>query len=35
VLGAKKITEVTAYVFSKHKKGEPVQADGANKVAAQ
>lgn len=26
VLGAKKITEVTAYILSKHKEGEPVEA---------
>ena len=29
VLGAKKITEVTAYILSKHQQGEPVQKDPA------
>jgi cytochrome c oxidase cbb3-type subunit 3 len=32
VLGAKKITEVTAYILSKHKEGEPILAEQA-KVA--
>ena len=27
VLGAKKITEVTAYILSKHKEGEPIQPE--------
>jgi cytochrome c oxidase cbb3-type subunit 3 len=34
VLGAKKITEVTAYILSKHKEGEPILKEPA-KVAAQ
>jgi cytochrome c oxidase cbb3-type subunit 3 len=34
VLGSKKITEVTAYILSKHKPGEPIVAEGA-KVAAK
>ena len=34
VLGAKKITEVTAYILSKHKEGEPVLREQGN-VASQ
>jgi cytochrome c oxidase cbb3-type subunit III len=34
VLGAKKVTEVTAYILSKHREGEPVLPEQA-KVAAQ
>jgi cytochrome c oxidase cbb3-type subunit 3 len=34
VLGAKKITELTAYILSLHKEGEPILSDPA-KVAAQ
>jgi len=34
VLGPKKITEVTAYVLSKHKEGEPVLTEGAPTAAA-
>ncbi len=34
VLGAKKITEVTAYILSKHKEGEPIQLEQA-KLAGQ
>jgi hypothetical protein len=29
VLGAKKITEVTAFILSKHQEGEPVLAENA------
>lgn len=35
VLGAKKITEVTAYILSKHQEGEPVVADHPEKIASQ
>jgi cytochrome c oxidase cbb3-type subunit 3 len=33
VLGAKKITEVTAYIMSKHKEGEPIVVEQPPKVA--
>ena len=35
VLGAKKITEVTAYILSKHKEGEPVVAEKAAPIGGQ
>jgi cytochrome c oxidase cbb3-type subunit III len=35
VLGAKKITEVTAYILSKHKEGEPVVPEVAKAAAGQ
>jgi len=33
VLGAKKITEVTAYIMSTHKEGEPIQQESTKVVA--
>ena len=35
VLGAKKISEVTAYILSKHKEGEPILLEQAASVASQ
>ena len=35
VLGAKKISEVTAYILSKHKEGEPILPEHAASVASQ
>ena len=35
VLGAKKVSEVTAYILSKHQEGEPILAEEATRVAGQ
>jgi cytochrome c oxidase cbb3-type subunit 3 len=35
VLGAKKISEVTAYILSTHKEGEPVVSEATEKAASQ
>jgi cytochrome c oxidase cbb3-type subunit III len=35
VLGPKKITEVTAFILSKHKQGEPIVTEGAKSAAGQ
>jgi len=29
VLGAKKVTDITAFLLSKHKEGEPITVEGA------
>jgi cytochrome c oxidase cbb3-type subunit 3 len=35
VLGARKVSEVTAYILSKHKEGEPILLEQAAGVASQ